>query len=239
MKISKAIYDLMTPQLQGLFKANAAGDEYDNGEENATDLRTALQHERDENTGIKLKLGKFEADKAKEIEAARKQALETARTTGDFAAIEKDYNRRIKELQDTVDAAAIASESRTKEDAINAHIETLSKIFVSPDMAKPFIRSRLTAEIVDGKAIVRVLDANGKASAASVEDLKNEYLTAPALKASIVASKGSGGGAGLPPVSGGAGTGKDTKFDAAKATPAEMVAHLKAKPGFESGEAGD
>ena len=237
MKISKAAFDALPAEFKSAFSPIAGTDQYDNGEEAVSGLKSALQKEKEEKGNLQAKLQGFEDAKMKEIEAARKKAVEEARTTGDFATVEKDYQRRIKELQDGIAKATQDAEARVKSDAVAAHVEDIAKMFVSPALAKSFIRERLTAEIVDGQPIVRVLDASGKASAASVEDLKKEYLTSKELKSSIVASKATGGGAGVAPVGGGAGIGKEEKpFDALGAQPSEMVARLDAKFGAESGE---
>jgi hypothetical protein len=228
MKITAAIWALLPATLQPSFKVNPANaDEYDNGEEEVTGLKSALQKEKEEKANIKGKLDGFETAKLAEIEAARKKALEDARSTGDFKAVEDDYKRRIKELETANAQAAKERETAIREAAVEKQVDELAKMFVSPAIARTFVKSRLTAEIVDGSPIVRVLDAAGKASAASVEDFKKEMLTNPDLKASLVASKGTGG-AGTPIANGGAGA-SDSKFDAANADAKSMIARLEAK----------
>jgi hypothetical protein len=235
MKITAAIWALLPAATQAAFKKVDGADEYDNGEEAVDGLKSALQKEKEEKAALGSKLASFETAKAAEIEAARKKALEEARTTGDFAAIEKDYQRQLKELKDGMAKAAKDAEDRTKADAVSKHVEDIAKLFTSPALAKAFIASRLTAEIVDGEPIVRVLSKDGKASAASVEDLKKEYLTDADLKGSLVASKGSGGGS-TRSTSGGGSTGaSDEKFDAANADPKTMIARLESK-GVVSGD---
>lgn len=232
MKINKDTFDKLPAALQAAFKPNPANaDEYDNGEEAVDGLKSALQKEKDEAANIKKKLSEFETAKAAEIEAARKKAVEEARSSGDFKTVEDDYKRKIKELEDANKKAAKEREDSIKGEAVNKQVDELAKLFVSPALAKSFIKSRLTAELVDGAPIVRVLDANGKPSAASVEDLKKEYLTNAELKSSLVASKGSGGGSGLPNAGGGSGAVDDAsnKFDAANASPKDMIARLEAK----------
>lgn len=237
MKIDKATFALLPALLQATFKPNPANaDEYDNGEESAGGLKTALQKEKEEKAAIKAKLDAADAAKASEIEAARKAAVEEARTKGDFKTVEDDYKRRIKELEDANKKAAKDREDGIKADAVNKQVDELAKLFVSPALAKSFIKTRLTAELVDGAPIVRVLDANGKPSAASVEDLKKEYLTTPDLKSSLVASRGTGGGSGVLNAGGGSGANDDAsnKFDAANASPKDMIARLEAKGAISS-----
>lgn len=230
MKITKAVYDSLPDDLKAKFSP-VAGEEgvYDNGEESVGALKSALEHERNQNATIKAKLDGFEKAKEKEIEEARQKALAEARSTGDFAKIEADYQRQLKELRAENERVAKEVEDRSKSEAISKQVSELSKMFVSPKVAETFIRSRLSADIVEGSVIVRVLDKDGKPSALSVEDLKKEYLTDSDLKASIVASRGAGGGAGAPPAGGGAGAVDDSKFNAATASPKDMIARLEAK----------
>lgn len=235
MKITKAVWALLPATLQTSFIVNPANaEEYDNGEEDAGGLKTALAKEKEENAKVKGKLDGFETAKAQEIEAARKKAVEDARANGDFKAVEDDYKRRLKELEDANKKSVKDAEDRTRNDALNAAAGEVAKMFTTPKAMQDYVAKRLTVDLVDGKAIVRVKDKDGNASGLSLEDLKKEYLTDAELKPSIAASKGSGGGSGLPTASGGAGAGTDdNKFDAASAAPKDMIARLESK-GFGS-----
>lgn len=230
MKITAATFALLPALLQSSFKVNPANaDEYDNGEEAAEGLKTALQKEKERVAEQGKKLAEYDTAKAAEIEAARKKALAEARTSGDFKAIEDDYKRQLKEAQDKATQAETARNAAIETDAINTAAGELAKMFVSPSLALPAIKARLKAELVEGKPLIRVLGKDGAASASSVEDLKKEFLTDADLKGSLVASKGSGGGSTQTPSGGGSTVGDDTKFDAANAKPADMIARLEAK----------
>lgn len=231
MKIDKATFDLMPAAFQAQFKPTAENPlEYTNGEEAVDGLKSALEKEKREKAEFGKKLADYDAAKTKEIEEARKKALEEARTNGDFAKIEADYKRQLKEKDDHIIKAEKEKVESMQRDAINNAASELSKMFVSPSLATPAIKSRLKAEIVDGKPIVRVLDKDGNASAASIEDLKKEFLTDGDLKASLVASKGSGGGSTRSDSGGGSTEYKaDKDFDATKADPKSMIARLEGK----------
>lgn len=235
MKINKATFDTLPAGMQSQFKANPSNaDEYDNGEENVDGLKTALEAEKAAKVKAAQERDALKADEEKKLDAARKQAVEEARTKGDFKTVEDDYKKRIKDLEDGQKQAAKDAEDRLKSDAINAQVEDISKLFTSPALAKAFVKERLSAEIVDGSAIVRVKSKDGKASASSVEDLKKEYLTDSELKGSLVASKGSGGGHTHSSSGGGATVVNDDKFDAANADPKSMIARLESK-GMDAG----
>jgi hypothetical protein len=232
MKITHAVWKLLPSDVQASFTKIGTGaddaSEFDNGEENAAGLKTALDKEKEATRKAAQERDALKADEAKKLEEARKQAVEEARTKGDFKTVEDDYKKRIKDLEDANKRSAKEAEDRLKGDAINQQVDDIAKLFTSPALAKAFIKGRLSAEIVDGAAIVRVLSKDGKASASSVEDLKKEYLTDSDLKGSLVASKGSGGGSTRSP-SGGGSTVEGDKFDAANADPKSMIARLESK----------
>ncbi len=71
----------------------------------------------------------------------------------------------------------------------------------------PHIERRLSVEQRDGKPTVVVLDAAGKLSAATLDELKAEFTNDPAFGPLIAGSKASGGGAGGAGKGGGAAKG--------------------------------
>jgi hypothetical protein len=72
----------------------------------------------------------------------------------------------------------------------------------------PHIERRLSVEQRDGKPVVVVLDAQGKLSAATLDELKAEIANDAAFAPLIAGSKASGGGAGGAGGGGGAPKGK-------------------------------
>lgn len=228
MKITKTDWALMPASIQALFKPSAENaEEYDNGEENAPTLKAALDRERAEKAENGRKLKEYQDGEAARIETARQEALKEARGKGDFATIEKDYKDRMEALKQEVESMKTEQAESLQTSAIDAAANELSQNFVSPSLAIPAIKARLKAEIVEGKALVRVLDKDGKPTSLGVSDLKNEFLTDTSLKASIVASKGGGGGATTLTPSGGAMGEGDKKFNPATAKGKDLVAHLR------------
>lgn len=65
----------------------------------------------------------------------------------------------------------------------------------SADVLLPHIQSRLTVEIKDGAPSVRVLDLQGKPTALTIDELKQEFISNKAFAPLIAASKATGGGA--------------------------------------------
>lgn len=66
----------------------------------------------------------------------------------------------------------------------------------SASVLLPHVRNRLTVDYVDGAPITRVLGPDGKPSAATLDELKQELAANEAFAPIIAGSKASGGGAG-------------------------------------------
>src|SRR5690606_14104168 len=98
---------------------------------------------------------------------------------------ENMYLSEIRRLSSTQTAERIASE-----------------LFTSVVLGLPHVSSRLTTEMEDGKAVVKVLDPDGEVGVMSLEDLKKELRANKELAPIIKGGKGSGSGA---PGSGGGG----------------------------------
>ena len=156
-------------------------------------------------TGLKAKvdelLNEKKAEKAarEQAEAAKRQAdEEAARKSGDVQALEASWT---KKHDDAVNA------SKAEIEAFKSQIYTLTvgqtatklaaelAVQGSADVLLPHLKGRLSVEMVDGSPVVRVLDANGKPSAATVDELAQEFRSNKAFAPLIAASKASGGGA--------------------------------------------
>lgn len=96
----------------------------------------------------------------------------------------------------------------------------------SPSVLLPHLKNRLTVEMVDGKAVTKVKDADGELSALTVDELKSEFESNKDFASVIRGSKGSGSGAGGGQ---GGGGGQPQKPDFTKASPAEKAAYLKSQ----------
>ena len=152
--------------------------------------------------------------KTKEAEeAAKTLAEESARKNGDVAALEKSWQEKL---------AATESNYKNLNESLTKQIhgltvgQTATKLAAelaisgSADVLLPHIQSRLTVEIKDGAPSVRVLDLQGKPTAMTVDELKQEFISNKAFAPLIAASKATGGGASG---SGGGGAAKTMKRD--------------------------
>lgn len=139
-----------------------------------------------------------EKQKADDAEAARVLAEAEAKAkTGDLTALNASW-------QGKVDAAI-----KTAADNERAYIKTITDLTsgaasttLAAELAvegsavvlEPHIRTRLKTEYKDGKATLVVLDKDGKPSAMTLVELKEEFTTNPAFATVISGSSATGSG---------------------------------------------
>ena len=185
-------------------------------------------------SGLKAKLeellGESKAAKAKAREAeeaAKKAAEDAARKNGDVEALENSWKEKLTKREQELLAEREGLASQIKELTVGRAATDLAAELAVQGSAKallPHLQARLSMDIRDGKPTVVVLDANGKPSAATLEELKAEFVNDPAFAPLIVGSKASGSGAsGAKP-----GGGAAKKFD--EYTGAELSAIRKSDP---------
>lgn len=186
-------------------------------------------------SGLKAKVDELlaESKKAKEEkrqaeEAARKAAEEAARQSGDVGALEKSWQEKLAareaELSQSISQRDAQLQTLLVDNVAQALANELA-VSGSAPLLLPHIARRLKVEFVDGTPITRVLDASGKPSAATVDELKKEFIDNKAFAPVIVGSRASGGGAAGAGGGGGAGTKKFKDL-----TEAERVALYRESP---------
>jgi hypothetical protein len=173
-------------------------------------------------SGLKAKvdelLGEKKAaeKKAREVEeAARLEREELARKSGNVEELERSwsekYTRREAELSGQLESTNSALQGQIRDLTVGRTATDIATTLAIPGSAKallPHIERRLSVEQRDGKPTVVVLDASGKLSAATLDELKAEFTNDPAFGPLIAGSKASGGGAGGAGKGGGAAKGK-------------------------------
>src|SRR5690606_28444155 len=112
--------------------------------------------------------------KAKEREeAAAQAAAEAAAKAGDVEALNKSWEAKLAKREAELAEALKARDSQLMDLTVGATAQRLASDLAVPgsaDVLLPHIKSRLRYE--DGKTIV--LDAEGKPSASTVDELANE-----------------------------------------------------------------
>jgi hypothetical protein len=142
-----------------------------------------------------LEVEKREAQLLKDIEAAKGNEKKIAELResheAEVARIKEENEAQLKEIKASQHRALIDAEA-TK--FANEH-------FTVPSIMKDAFAKRITVEEIDGQPVLRALEADGKASSKSLEQVQKEFLENKEFSSIIKASKGKGGGA-TPPEGG-------------------------------------
>lgn len=174
MKLTKEQYDALPDGLKAQYKAD--GDGYSPTFKTAEEFDTELAGLKSQ---VESLIGeKREAKSKAEKEAAERQRIadEAAAKNGDVEALRASYDGKLASLQKAFDDYKAGSTKQISDLTVGAAADSLaSKLFgKNASIAGHVVRSRLTMEEVDGKPVVRVLDKDGKPSAATIEDLQKE-----------------------------------------------------------------
>lgn len=160
-------------------------------------------------SGLKAKVDellgekKLAEKKAREAEeAARLEREEAARKSGNVEELERSwsekYNRREAELNGMLEQERGTLSGQIRDLTVGRTATDIASALAVQGSAKallPHIERRLSVEQRDGKPVVVVLDAQGKLSAATLDELKAEIANDAAFAPLIAGSKASGGGA--------------------------------------------
>lgn len=161
-------------------------------------------------SGLKAKVDellgekKLAEKKAREAEeAARLEREEAARKSGNVEEIDKSwsekYNRLETEKNTLLEQERATLSGQIRDLTVGRTATDIASALAVQGSAKallPHIERRLSVEQRDGKPVVVVLDAQGKLSAATLDELKAEIANDAAFAPLIAGSKASGGGAG-------------------------------------------
>ncbi len=161
---------------------------------------------------------------------AERVKLEAAKAGGDVEAIEKSWQEKfdngmaeketkIADLGKMVSGLTVGSSS----------VEISAEIFgENAELMKHHVDSRLSVDMADGTAKIRVLGADGKPSALTLAELKAELVNNEKFAPFVVGTKASGGGGGdLKKGNPAAKTINRAAFNALN--PTDQMAHVKAK----------
>ena len=136
-----------------------------------------------------------------------------ARKKGDIDALEKSWKKKYDDAVAEGNGVADKLREQVKGLLVRDKARALAdEISTAPELILPHIESRFAVDYDGDMPKTRVLDVDGKPSAASIDDLKKELVATPKFAAIIKASSASGGGAGNGGGSNGGGAPTDKKF---------------------------
>jgi hypothetical protein len=232
-KIDKAAFDALPDPVKAEYKQ--VGSNYLLDTDDAVDALAARDHEKQRADGLATELATVKTTLAA-TETKLTDALK-GNGTPDVAALEDSYKQKLADQKKGFEGTIGKLTNHLTKQLVESVADTVAKdISTSPALIRPHIISRLKAEVDGDNALTRVLDKDGKPSAASIDDLKQELVANPDFKAIIIASKATGGRApfgtpapGAVPPNNPNNPGNDGQPpNLAKMKPAELAAHVKA-----------
>lgn len=216
--------------MSGLYRATDDGKFVLNveGLEDTTNLKSALQKERAAAAAAAKELAKWKAsgktpdEISALLEAQRVQEEEAARKAGNFDTIlqqhKSQWATREKELLDAVNAATASERSAVVGTSVLGALTKAGATAEGSELLPNILANRIEFETVDGKRVLKILQADGKTvmagsgadGTATIEDLVKEATT---KYPSLFKGSGAGGGGKNPDVTNPGGSGVTKKSD--------------------------
>ena len=183
---------------------------------------------------LKAKNEELLGEKKKTQQQAQTAAEEAAKKSGDIEALEKSWREKLESREKELREEMTEREKWVSDLTVGQTATSIAADIAVQGSAKallPHIKSRLGTDIRDGKPVTVVLDEDGKQSASTLDELKDEFMKDPAFAPLIVGSKASGaGGSSGKSASGG----KSIRAEELeKMTPKDKSAYFQANPNVE------
>jgi len=199
-EVPEALRGEYVPDKEVGFKLNL---EPGSGIEDPAELRRAHEREKQERKAAQKALKDIQEAQAAKDEEARIEREKAAKAAGDVDALQKSwqekYDRDIAAERAKWEPQVASMESDLTREMIDRHATSLAASLALPgseEVLFPHIRNRLRIETRDGKRVTVVVDKEGKASAATIEDLKKEIIADKRFAPLLVGSRANGGGSG-------------------------------------------
>lgn len=227
-KISKADYEALSDERKELYKENPSrkGEYILDMDDADNELRTALDRTKQEKTELQTKLDEITA-KLEELEAAGKG---NAKDKDTLETLKASYETKIAKLTGDHTAAITKSQKQIKSLLADSKAKELAtKISKSPKLMQRVIRDRLDVDLSGDEPKLTVLDADGKPSAFTLQDLEQELVADAEYADIIIGSKASGGDTGRGGQSGGNAHFNQKPRLLTEMTPQELQQHMASK----------
>lgn len=192
-------FSKLVPQFQGEYKKQDDGSyvldltDY----EDPAALKRAKDFEKKEAAEAK-RLLKEAQDNLSALTEERDNLIKGAIPKADVEKLESSYKTKLAAREKELTAQIETANAGLQKLLVDNVAKTLAaELSTAPAVMIPHIKSRLRAEKnTAGEFETKILDADGKLSALTIEDLKKEFIDNKDFSAILVGSKGSGGGAG-------------------------------------------
>ncbi len=228
-KLNKEAFDKLSKDIQSEYKEK--------------DGEYVLDIDGDEDTGALKRARDREKQKREDAEKERDELREQveasadlgARKKGDIETLEKQWKKKSDDAEAVSSAKIAKLTAHTTKTLIDGTAASLAaKISTVPALMQKAIKERLTVDYDGDEPTLRILGADGKASAMTIDDLSKEFVANKEYSGIIVGSKASGGGAakdGFSKPNGGAGQQNQTDKPASfsSMSPRDLAASITAK----------
>lgn len=221
-KITKAEFEKLSEHFKTEYKAE--GDEYKLDLSDDEDL-TPLK-----NANTRLKEEKAEAKRLLKEATEKLELLEEGdnKKKGDVTALENSWKTKLEtQANEWKGKTDKLQASLTKTLVGNVALKLASELSTkAPKLLMPHILSRLQANFDGDEPTTRILDAAGKPSALTIEDLKKEFIDNADFSAIITGSKATGGAGSEKKKIGGADE-NEKPVDLSRLAPKELAQRIK------------
>lgn len=186
-KLTKEEFDALAQDLKSHYKASGESFVLDVEGDDGIDWQQKRQIEADHR--------KKAEQKAKDLQDELDNVRRGAIPKDDVEALEKSWQEKLAARETELTGKISLLTGTIEQATIDTTARDVAQIFLAPTAVIGMVKNRLKTEIVDGRAVTRVLDKNGQLSALTIDDLKNEFKADPTLAPILVGSQASGGGA--------------------------------------------
>lgn len=152
---------------------------------------------REENDRLLAKSKEADKHKKEQERLAREASEKAALAAGDLESYKKSLDEKINGITAEIGGERDLYRSIAEKRTSGAAATSLANKMAMQGMADallPHIAPRIGCKIVDGDMVPVILDAQGRETALTVDDLEKELRKVPYLKAIIAASSASGAG---------------------------------------------
>lgn len=235
--ITKADWEKLPESLQEAYVEKGEGYTLDLDSDDGDELKRAKDHEKNRRKTAEQELREAR-EKLKEYEERDEETKqEDLKRKGKYEELEASWKQKLKEEREGRKSDNERHQSNFKKMMIkDAALKMAQDVCTVPELLAPVIEARLSLDFDGDLPTTRVLDSEGKVSASSLDDLKNEFLQNEKYSSIMIASKASGGAGGTK------GSGAPNPFDAnafgapagqpkrlSEMTPAELEASISQK----------
>lgn len=189
-KISKDVFDKLSDELKGAYEEKDGSYLLKvEGDDDAGELKRAKDRE--------VQARKDAEKKAKELqEQLDELSGNDAKKRGDIETLEKSWKEKNEKLEKDFKEKLAKKDDFIRNTLVDSVARQLATK-LSGDKATlllPHVKSRLTADLDGDVPTTKILDATGKVSALTIEELEKEFVANKDFSTIIVGSKASGSG---------------------------------------------